>query len=410
MRYLSLLMFIFLPWLAFAQTPTTPEPQVTIEAPSEDVIVGQSAILRIKVLVPTFMPSPPVFPALEQENLLVRLPERASGPVSEPVNGETWSGVQRSYRIYPLVPGVIEFPAQDMTVTFADPETNNPTQISVPLPPIKVNSVIPDGARDLNPLIIATGFDLEQEIEGSTEMQAGDAVTRRLTARISGTSPILIPQLTPENQDPLLRPYPKEPRFSETEDRGILSGKRIDETVYLAQGGGKTQLPSISLQWFNLTMNSVETVSVDAVDLRLTAPKSGPPSAETLIRYLFWAAAIIVAVWAVMRWSRPRYRRWKKVRDQAYHASAEYALVQLHKALQDQDLSAAYSALEIWKRRCEAPQGYGELEACLLQIGSARYAVDKENKITDWRNAVSALDTLMATPRKRPNTLPPLNP
>ncbi len=410
MRYLSFFMFFLLPGLAFPQTPTTPQPQVTIEAPHEDVIVGQPAILRIKILVPTFMPSPPVFPALEQENLLVRLPERASGPISEPVNGETWSGVQRSYRIYPLVPGVTEFHAQDMTVTFADPETNNPTQISVPLPPIKMNSVIPDGARDLNPLIIATGFDLEQEIEGPTEMQAGDAVTRRLTARISGTTPILIPQLISENQNPLLRSYTKEPRISETEDRGILSGKRIDETVYLAQDGGETQLPSVSLQWFNLTTNSVETVNVDAVDLKLTAPKSGPPSAETLIRYLFWAAATVVVVWAVMRWLMPRYRSWKDARNQAYHASAKYALVQLREALLDQDLPAAYSALEIWKRRCEVPQGYGELEACLLQIGSAQYAFVKDKKKADWGRAVSALDALMAAPGKHAKTLPPLNP
>ncbi|WP_170427616.1 BatD family protein [Ruegeria arenilitoris] len=410
MRYLLLLMFWLLPCVAFAQTSNSPQPQVTVQTPSEDVVVGQPAILRIKVLVPTFMPSPPIFPTLEQENLLVRLPERASGPVSESVNGATWSGVQRSYRIYPLVPGAIEFDAQDMTVTFADPETNSPIQVSVPLPPITINAVVPDGARDLDPLIIATGFELEQEVEGPTEMQAGDAVTRRLTARISGTSPIMIPQLIPDNQDPQLRPYPKEARFTETEDRGILSGQRVDETVYLAQDGGEAQLPPVSLLWFNLTTNAVETVDVEALDLKLAAPKPAPPSAETLIRYFVWAAAAVVAVWTLMRWMLPRYQSWKEAREQAYRASPEFALKQLRRALHDQDLSAAYSALETWKRRCGDPQGYHNLEACLSKIGSTRYSADNTSKTPDWPNAVSALDALATSPKKHVQTLPPLNP
>jgi hypothetical protein len=403
-------MYLLLPGLLFAQSSTAPQPQISVDSPTEDVIVGQPAILRIKVLVPTFMPSPPVFPSLEQENLLVRLPERASGPVSEAVSGETWSGVQRSYRIYPLVPGQIEFAAQDMAVTFADPETNTPTQVSVPLPPIKINAVVPEGARDLNPLIIATGFELEQAIEGPTELQAGDAVTRRLTARISGTSPILIPQLITEIHDPLLRSYPKEPRFTETEDRGILSGQRVDEAVYLAQEGGETQLPPVSLQWFNLTTNTVETVDIDAVDLQLAAPKSGPPSAKTLIRYLVWFAATAVVVWVLFRWSMPRYRNWKETREQAYRASPEYSLAQLRRALRDQDLSAAYTALEDWKQRCENPQGYSGLETCLAQIGSVRYAADNASQKPKWPDTISALKALEDAPDKRARTLPPLNP
>lgn len=410
MRYLLLLMLSFLPFGTFAQTSNTPQPQVTVQMPNEDVIVGQPTILRIKVLVPTFIPSPPIFPALEQENLLVRLPERASGPVSEFVNGETWSGVQRSYRIYPLAPGAIEFGAQDMTVTFADPETNKPNQIAVPLPPIRINAVVPEGARDLNPLIIATGFELTQEVNGPKEMQAGDAVTRRLTARISGTSPIMIPQLIQDNQDSLLRSYPKEPRFTETEDRGILSGQRIDETVYLAQDGGETQLPPVSFQWFDLTTNTVETVGVDAVDLKLSAPKSGPPSADTLVRYLFWTAVVIVSVWTLLRWSMPRYRSWAEAREQAYLASPDFALAQLRSALHDQNLSAAYSALETWKRRCDDPPEINQLEACLCRIGSTRYSFDNTRKTPNWHDAVSALDALDSTTEKRAQTLPPLNP
>lgn len=239
MRYFALLMLLLCPVQVLAQA-TDIQPRVTIEVPPDPTIVGQPAIVRLKVLVPTYMPNPPVFPSLEQENLLVRLPDRASGPVSESVEGETWSGVQRSYRLYPLAPGTYEFAAAEVQVTFADPETNDPVQVSVPLPAVRLTVEVPDAARGLDPLIIADGFELSQEIEGDTSLQTGDALTRTLTAKITGTTPIMIPPLLPQIEDPLLRAYPNEPRLTETEDRGVLSGQRTDRVTYVAQDGGQT--------------------------------------------------------------------------------------------------------------------------------------------------------------------------
>ncbi|WP_170394185.1 BatD family protein [Ruegeria arenilitoris] len=405
-----LLLLLLLPSAVLSQGTTAVQPQVTVETPTEDVIVGQPAIVRIKVLVPTFMPSPPVFPSLEQENLLVRLPERASGPVSEPVNGETWSGVQRSYRIYPLLAGQISLGVTDMKVTFADPETNAPIQVSVPLSPIAINAVVPDGATNLNPLIIATGFELEQEVEGVTEMQAGDAITRRLTARITGTSPILIPKLIPEYQEPLLRPYPKDPRLTETEDRGILSGQRVEEVVYLAQDGGQAQLPPVSFQWFNLSTDAVENVEVPGVDLTLTAPRSNPLTTDRMVEYALWLGLAAIVIWASLRWGAPRFRTWKDARHQAYSASPAFALAELQRALKAHDLSEAYSALETWKTRSSDPQGYRELEAQLARIGCARYASDTNQKTPDWSAAISAMKELAETPQSQAQPLPPLNP
>ncbi len=406
MRCILFLMFL-IPLQALAQT--TPQPQVTAEAPADPVIVGQPAIVRIKVLVPTFMPSPPVFPSMEQENLLVRLPERASGPISETVDGETWSGVQRSYRLYPLQTGVIELGAQDVTVTFADPETDEPIQVTVPLPALNLTAVVPEGARDLNPLILATGFELEQQIDGAAEMQSGDSITRRLTASISGTTPLLVPTLIPELQDPLLRAYPKEPRFTESEDRGVLSGQRVDEVVYLAQEGGQTQLPPISVQWYNLESGKVETIDIEPVNLTLAAPKWKPPDAETIRAAALWLICLALVVWAKLRYLRPRLRSWLAARRVRYQISPAYALKELRHALQAHDLSAAYSALEMWKSRCD-PIGAAGLERHLARIGAARYSARQTQGPEDWSAALSELRSLGRTRNRHPDSLPPLNP
>ncbi|NOD91413.1 hypothetical protein GS636_01275 [Ruegeria sp. HKCCD4884] len=407
MRYLALLMLL-IPTELFAQTGV--QPQVTAETPTEPVIVGQPAIVRIKVLVPTFMPSPPVLPSLEQENLLVRLPERASGPVSETVEGETWSGVQRSYRLYPLSAGEIAFGAQDVVVTFADPETNAPVQVSVPLPDLTLNAVVPEGARDLDPLIIATGLTVDQQIDGDPNMENGGLITRRLTAKISGTTPFLVPELIPGNPDPLLRAYPKEPRFTENEDRGVLSGQRVDEVVYLAQDGGQTQLPPISIRWYNLDSNQVETIDIAPVDLTLARPQWQPPDTEIILRFAVWLAAFALFLWLTIRFLRPRVDRLRQLRRDAFLASPDFALGELKNSLQDHDIAAAYTALEMWKSRSGMASQTTSLDQHLAQIGAARYSAHPDTKTEDWAAALSALASLKQSAQSPANPLPPLNP
>lgn len=406
-----LLIFLFLTpgWVA-AQNAASDQVQVTAELAQDSVVIGQPVILRIKVLVPTFMPSPPVFPSMERENLLVRLPERASGPVSDDVNGETWSGVQRSYRLYPLASGQVDFGAQEVIVTFADPETNDPVEVTASLPALTLTATIPDGARGLDPLIIATGFALEQHIEGEPDLDAGGAITRRLVADIAGTTPIMIPDLLPDFQDPLLRAYPKEPRFSETEDRGILSGQRTDEAAYVAQAGGHTQLPTVSVDWYNLTSQQVETASVDAVQLTLAPPPRKPPSADVIVKALLWIVALCLLGWGLWRVLGPRLRDLRRERRARHVASATFALNQLKSALRARDLTRSYAALELWKSRSTDPTGAESLEQCLIRIGAHRYAQRATPASEDWSAALSAVGNLRNQRGHGAQDLPPLNP
>ncbi len=407
MRY-ALLFILLFPVSVFAQGNEETAPQITVEAPEEPVIVGQPAIVRIKVLVPTFMPQPPEFPSLEQQNLLVRLPERASGPVSETVNGETWSGVQRSYRVYPLIAGDITFDAQTVALTYADPATNAPVQATVDLPPVKITAEIPGGAEGLDPLIIATGFTLEQKLEGPTDMQAGDAITRELTARISGTTPLLVPVLTPQQQSPLLRAYPKEPRISESEERGVLSGQRQEEVVYIAQQEGDAQLPEVSIDWFNLQTNQVETASVPATDLTLAPPKWQPPSLDEVLKIVAFAAIAVVAIGAVWRFLSPRIRDLREARRGRYLASRRYAEDALKTAVQAHDLNATYTALELWRSRGGNSKNAEKLEDCLTRIGAARYSGRDQSE--DWSSALQSLNSLRDAAARDKDALPPLNP
>ena len=117
--------------LPAAAQDTAAAPRLTVDFPETEAVPGQPLSLRLTVLVPTFMPEPPVWPSLETPNLLVRLPSRSTGPVSERIDGETWSGVSRHYRISPMVPGPMTLPPQEVVVTWQDLEASDVRQTTL---------------------------------------------------------------------------------------------------------------------------------------------------------------------------------------------------------------------------------------------------------------------------------------
>ena len=102
---------------ALAQT----QPVVRAKVAPESVVVGEAAELTITVLVPTWFTRPPVYPPFELANAMTRLPADSSYPIRERVGNESWSGIVRTYEIYPLLGASYRLAGQAINVTFADP-------------------------------------------------------------------------------------------------------------------------------------------------------------------------------------------------------------------------------------------------------------------------------------------------
>lgn len=330
-------------------------PQVTIELDADAVLVGQPLTLRIRILVPTWLPTPPQFPGFEVADVLTRLPERASSPISETIDGETWSGVQRAYRLYPLAAGNFVIPAQSIAITYADPDTTDPVAFDAPTPQIKFTGTLPPGAETLNPPILASGFTLEQSIEGEGELQVGGAITRTITAQIDGTTPILIPVLMPQDAaDPAapLRGYAREPVVTTREERGQMSGTRVETVSYVAQAGGTGELPPITFSWFNVETDSIETAALEGISVTIAEPPAPPwrPDAQSVIRLLAWAVGAAVLGWLLVRYGLPWLRAARDHARITWQGSERFAHHQVLKALRARRLSTVLPALEQWQR------------------------------------------------------------
>jgi len=363
-------------------------PRVTAELENAETIVGQPLVMRIKVLVPTWLPQPPEFPSLDLPGLLVRLPERASGPVSERVGSETWSGVQRAYRLYPLQPGRFDIPAQTLRVTYAMPDAIDPISENVALEPITFTATVPTAARGLSPLIVASGFSLDSTVERVEQLAVGGAIVRTIVAKVSGTTPILIPQLTPDPIGMSLRAYPDEPSVTDTEDRAVLSGTRTERTTYLATTAGQAQLPAVSINWFNLETGQVETAQVPAVTLSIAPGDAAGRDGQfwtwrnilSVVVAALISGGVLRAIWpSVASSARSQRNRWR--------ASEHYACRQVLKAIRARDLGATYAALEVWARS-HPELAISDLRSALVQVGQKHSARTKSPRDANGWNAI----------------------
>ncbi|MEM7462629.1 MAG: hypothetical protein AAF362_08095 [Pseudomonadota bacterium] len=387
LRWLLLpILILFATVVASAQSDV----KVSSELDEAETIVGQPVTLRVKILVPTWMTKGAEFPNLEVPGVMVRLPQRSGGPVSETIDGETWSGVTRGYQIFPLQVGTFEVPGQNLRITYADPDTNAPVEAEIQFDGARFRSILPEGAIDLNPPIVANSFSLEQTVEGEAELDAGGAITRTLTAKIDGTTPVLIPELTPKSGNELLKAYTDEPVVNENENRGVLSGSRTEKTTYIGQSAGTTTIPAVTFSWFNLERNEIETVTIPQIDVTV-AEGAGVSSQGVDIRQLgiwgIWllAGAILIAV--LYRYLYPPILAYLEEKRRERLASEEHAHHQVLQAIKSKDLNSVSQAVENWLAFYPGVNDrlQSDIAASLSKLGAIEFGTEPAAiKSADW--------------------------
>jgi hypothetical protein len=348
------------------------EPQITVTAEQEEVIIGQPYILRVEVLVPTFMPRAPVFPTFEMPDLIVRLPERSTVPISKRIEGQTWAGVQRTYRIYPMRAGVTDIPAQQLSIVYKDIETNEDVPLTVEVPATQIVATVPSGARTLDPLIVAHGLSIDQDWQvADAELAVGDAVVRQLEISVTGASALFVPSLLegaapqtadqePADDEPAVAgflSYYEDPRVTETMERGVMSGTRSEMVSYIAQSGGTASFPQVTLSWYNLDTDEVEEIVLDGRMVTVAMPPRVRTAADRqkARRGILLLVLLVALVWAAHRWlwpiMRPSFDRIRATYDGSTYAAQRLA----ERRAAAKDLGGLMQALELRTTRGHPP-------------------------------------------------------
>lgn len=386
-----------LPSVSAADPALKPVLRVNLE--SESAVPGQVIILDVTILVPTWMLEPPELPTVELPDVRVQLPEGASRPAMEKIDGETWSGVTRGYQISPMAVGQYRIPPQNLVVTYADPETQEPIVVTLRTPEVSFEGTAPQGAEGLDPFIAATDLVLDQRVEGDdpSDLEPGRAFTRIVTARIEGASPMFLPPLISALEVDGIAAYPKEPVFAEGSNRGSVTGERVESVTYVAEAGGRFEAPPIALRWWNLRTKEIEVSEVPGLEIVSRGP---PASALPVVEpgergLLFVLGGVLLALCLVAgRWIWPRIAERREHGRRVRLASEAWAFEQITSALEREHLGDAMRSVEVWAARCPelSAADLAQFYATLEQIGADLYGSDPRSPSKEhWANAMKTI-------------------
>jgi hypothetical protein len=404
-----------------AEVAASEQPIVRIQLQPETVAVGEAAELRVTVLGPTWFPKPPVFPSFEVPNAIVRRPPDRSGPISDQVGGERWSGVYRTYQVYPLMGARYTLGGETLQVTVANPGSD-PMVTELTVPPVTLTAEVPTGAEDLDPYIAGERFSIRREIDGEHDgLQAGVALVVRYVAELEGLPAIFVPPLAPDLESRTVSVYADTPVLEEGD-----TSVRTEQVTIVMNYGGDVMLPALSLSWWNRKAGQVEVASIDALTISVAGPvvedqQVGQRQSVDWRTVLLVLAALAILAFLLRRYL-PTVRQRLRDSRQRYLESEAHAFDQLTKACRQQNQGAAYEALLAWELRFSPDTGlqnlaehYGNkrLQECMEGLSAQLFADSGSgvNLALLAQEATALRDTCLDERRRHKEMqLPRLNP
>jgi hypothetical protein len=324
-------------------------PIVRIEIEPDVVSVGEPVELRVIVLAPTWFPKPPVYPTFELANAMTLVPPDSSYPTSERVGTETWSGISRSYEIYPLIGATYRLDAKTVSVTWSDPETRLPLTRELPLPAVQFRAVVPKGAEALDPYLAGRALTVTREIEGEIEdLSVGDALVVHYTAELSGLAAVFLPPMFNDPSVEGAAVYAKEPVVENGEP-----ARRVETLTFVLESSGELTLPSVELEWWDTTTNTVEVAVVPTLSLPVSGTLFSVIRTDSATGNAFiWVLLVGFGAGAYLLW------RWLPQLRASFQSAAEmrrlteaYAFSELRRALRTGDARTIHDAMLGWLER-----------------------------------------------------------
>ena len=274
-----------------------------------------------------------------------------------------------------------------------------------------------------DPFIAAEALSLEQELDGDPQnLEPGLAFTRTVTARVTGASAIFLPPLIPPLAEEGIAVYPKEPFFSESSNRGVTKGERVERVTYVAEAGGRFVAQPIRLRWWNLRTKQIEVAEVPAIEITSRGPPPAVPSAVEPLEFAPWLVVsgfLALFAGAVARWQWPRLTERRRRRRAEKLASESFAFERVADAMRARQFGEAVRAVELWSTRL-SPQSEADRAQVfepLAPLGAVLYGHEGEGPSNEqWKDALGALRAVrrecLERNRRRQarRVLPALNP
>ncbi|CAM3752130.1 MULTISPECIES: hypothetical protein [Pseudoalteromonas] len=297
--------------LAFSVLPSlAAEPKVTVSISNENPLVGQVTTVKVKVLVPTWFAKPLYFDEVDTLNVISVKGNKSTYPTSERIGSATWTGVIKEYPVIAMTHGRFELTLPTLKIHFVD-ENSQTINREITPPPVSFNATLPELAKTLNPIIIAENITLEEDVNIPDQLIAGQSIQRKVSATITESSALFIPQLMNSTNTEQQQSYPITASVSDTlNDRtAAFTGVRTEQQDIVVKQAGNLTLPSITISYYQPSTDSVQTAEIKGSEVSVA---SAPASLTTWLWWLVLALIGLVIVWVIYRIAQFYWLRYQQ--------------------------------------------------------------------------------------------------
>ena len=345
--------------------------------PADSVLVGQRVQLKVDVLARDVWANLPGAIRFEVPGGIVVEPPNTSVRLSEQIDGATFIGQRYEWWIYPQRQGLLEIPAQQLSVQLTpfgfgkEPQTKRAAT-----KPLSMQATYPDGVPVGTNVICATSFTAEQTwIPSSGDFKVGDGITRTIRRTIDDTPAMILSPLTDNSTN--VKTYIKQPEVSDQFDRGALTGSRTDSVTYVFEKAGEAELPAIRFSYWDLAAKKLQTIKLEGKTFEIASVAelaNKPIDVETEedkadIAWPLVAIAGLLAACAIIyryrRWIRDTWQRW----SERVAESEPFRFREFIRVARTDDPSKTLQALITWLNAVEADQPAPRMDRFLNQYG-----------------------------------------
>ena len=276
---MMLLLLLLLPALAAESAAQTPEQLIESGAvrirtrlqPVEGILVGEKMTLYVEVLTSTWFPQPVRFPDSIESASAVAIASKSGSSISDRIDGASFAGVSRRYDFYPFAPGPFSTPPVEVTVVVALDNAQPSPEITLTVPPRTLEVHLPAEAAGLGLVIASPSLEVEETFAPETEaVRVGDAIERSVRLTVQDSVSMLLPRIDLTGPEGVAT-YAEAPRQKDTDDRGRVSGERLDRVTYVFERQGTFVLPAVELHWWDSSSGRLRTESLAAREV-IVAP------------------------------------------------------------------------------------------------------------------------------------------
>ena len=322
MKALSVFLFCLAATHAMAEDGARSMVRAHLE-PAGHIVVGQPVKLVVDVLVTTWFTSAPEFPVFDLPGALVVQSDEQPPHLTEQINGVTWFGLTKVYIVTPMEPHAFTIPRLQIVLH----PGMAPRPVKVWSPTRRFTAQVPAGAEGVAVFLSTSRLNVHQRFDHKlTGLHVGDAFTRTITSTAKGTQAMFLPPVHfAEVEGITIYPNPSKVENLSEDRKGFIAGRRVDSATYLIQKPGHYELPSVTVQWWNLRLgklreHTVPSVVFDAAPNPNYRPEIAPPTESNqaapptqqhrhLWQWIESAGAILVSLVA-LRLFWPTLRRY----------------------------------------------------------------------------------------------------